>query len=89
MLVELKKGFFVSCDECLLDEGFVGCCDMECYDNIDICCEECILNGVPKLPLDEVSAKEEERLKKLFIDCSEEELEEIKCLLRDKGYNVI
>ena len=89
MLVELKKGFFVSCDECLLDEGFVGCCDMECYSNNDICCEECILNDVPKLPLDEVSAKEEEKLKKLFIDCNKDELEEIKSLLKSEGYNVI
>ena len=88
MLVELKKGVLVSCDECL-DEGFVGCCDMECYDNDYICCEECILNGIPKLPLEEVNTKEEEELQKLFIDCTEEELEEIKCLLRDKGYNVI
>ena len=89
MLVELKKGFFVSCDECLLDEGFVGCCDMECYSNNDICCEECIFNDVVKLPLEEVNTKEEEKLQKLFIDCSEEELEEIKCLLRVEGYNVI
>ena len=89
MLVELKKGTWVSCDECLLDEGWIGCYDMECYDNNYICCEECILNGVAKLPLEEVSAKEEERLQKLFIDCSGEELEEIKCLLRVEGYNVI
>ena len=89
MLVELKKGFFVSCDECLLDEGFVGCCDMECYDNNDICCEECIFNDVVKLSLEEVNIKEEEKLQKLFIDCTEEELEEIKCLLEEKGYRVI
>ena len=89
MLIELKKDCWVSCYECLLDEGFVGCGDIECYDNDDICCEECILNDVPKLPLDEVSAKEEEKLKKLFIDCNKDELEEIKNLLRDKGYNVI
>ena len=89
MLIELKKGYWVSCDECLLDEGFVGCCDMECYDNNDICCEECIFNDVVKLPLEEVNIKEEEKLQKLFIDCTEEELEEIKCLLRDKGYRVI
>ena len=89
MLIELKKGYWVSCDECLLDEGFVGCCDMECYDNNDICCEECILNGIPKLPLREVNTKEEEKLKKLFIDCTEEELDEIKCLLEEKGYRVI
>ena len=89
MLIELKKGFFVSCDEYLLDEGFVSCGDMECYDNDDICCEECILNDVIKLSLEEVNAKEEEKLQKLFIDCNKDELEEIKCLLRDKGYNVI
>ena len=89
MLVELKKGVWVSCDEYLLDEGFVSCGDMECYDNDDICCEECILNGVPKLPLDEVSAKEEERLQKLFIDCNKDELEEIKSLLKFEGYNVL
>ena len=89
MLVELKKGLWVSCDEYLLDEGFVSCGDMECYDNDNICCEECILNGVPKLPLDEVSAKEEEKLKKLFIDCTEDELEEIKGLLEEKDYNVL
>ena len=89
MLVELKKGVWVSCDEYLLDEGFVSCGDMECYDNDNICCEECILNGVPKLPLDEVSAKEEERLQKLFIDCNKDELEEIKSLLKFEGYNVL
>ena len=89
MLIELKKGYWVSCDECLLDEGFVGCCDMECYDNNDICCEECIFNDVVKLPLEEVNIKEEENLQKLFIDCTEEELEEIKSLLREEGYNVI
>ena len=88
MLIELKKGTWVSCEECL-DEGFVGCYDMECYSNNNICCEECILNGVAKLPLEEVNTKEEENLKKLFIDCTEEELEEIKCLLRNEGYNVI
>ena len=88
MLVELKKGTWVSCDECL-DEGWVGCYDMECYDNNNICCEECILNGIPKLPLEEVKTKEEEELQKLFIDCTEDELEEIKCLLESEGYNVI
>ena len=89
MLIELKKNCWVSCDECLLDEGFVSCVDMECYDNDDICCEECVLNGVAKLPLEEVNTKEEEKLQKLFIDCTEDELEEIKCLLKEKGYNVI
>ena len=89
MLVELKKGVWVSCDEYLLDEGFVSCGDIECYDYESICCEECILNDVPKLPLDEVNAKEEGKFKKLFIDCNKDELEEIKNLLRDKGYNVI
>ena len=89
MLVELKKGVWVSCDEYLLDEGFVSCGDIECYDYEGICCEECILNDVPKLPLDEVNAIEEGKFKKLFIDCNKHELEEIKCLLRDKGYNVI
>ena len=89
MLIELKKGVWVSSDEQLLDEGFVSCGDIECYDYESICCEECILNDVPKLPLDEVNAKEEGKLKKLFIDCNKDELEEIKNLLRDKGYNVI
>ena len=88
MLVELKKGCWVSCDECL-DERFINCINMGCYDNNNICCEECILNGIPKLPLREVNTKEEEKLKKLFIDCTEEELDEIKCLLEEKGYNVI
>ena len=89
MLVELKKNCWVSCDENLLDEGFVSCGDMGCYDYESICCEECILNGVPKLPLKEVNTKEEEKLKKLFIDCTEEELEEIRCLLKEKGYGVL
>ena len=89
MLVELKKGVWVSCDEYLLDEGFVSCGDMKCCGNHDICCEECVFNNVPKLPLEEVNTKEEEELQKLFIDCNKDELEEIKCLLRDKGYNVI
>ena len=89
MLVELKKGCWVSCDEYLLDEEFVGCCDMECYSNNNICCEECILNDVVKLPLEEVNIKEEKKLQKLFIDCTEGELEEIKSLLKEKGYNVI
>ena len=89
MLIELNKGVWVSCDEYLLDGGFVSCRDIECYDNDDVCCEECILNGVAKLPLDEVNTKKEEELQKLFIDCTEEELEEIKCLLRVEGYNVI
>ena len=88
MLVELKKGCWVSCGE-FWDEGFIGCYDVNCNDNDDICCEECILNNVAKLSLEEVSTEEEEKLKKLFIDCTEGELEEIKCLLRDKGYNVI
>ena len=89
MLVELKKGTWVSCDEYLLDEGFVGCCDINCCGNHDICCEECIFNNVPKLPLEEVNTKEEKKLQKLFINCTEEELEEIKYLLRVEGYNVI
>ena len=88
MLVELKKDCWVSCDECL-DEGFVSCGDIECYDNDNICCEECILDGVAKLPLEEANTKEVEKLQKLFIDCTEEELEEIKCLLEEKGYRVI
>ncbi len=88
MLVELKKGCWVSFNDCL-NEGFVCCKDVDCYSNNNICCEECILNGIPKLPLREVNTKEEEKLQKLFIDCTEEELEEIRCLLRDKGYNVI
>ena len=89
MLIELKKDCWVSCDEYLLDEGFVGCGDMNCYDNDDISCEECIFNDVVKLSLEEVNTKEEENLQKLFIDCTKEELEEIKCLLEEKGYNVI
>ena len=88
MLIELTKGVWVSCYDCL-DEGFVECGDVDCYDNNDICCEKCILNGVAKLSLKEVSTKEEEKLQKLFIDCTKDELEEIKDLLRDKGYNVI
>ena len=89
MLIELNKGVWVSCDGYLLDGGFVSCGDIECYDNDDICCEKCILNGIPKLPLEEVNTKEEEELQKLFIDCNKDELEEIKCLLRDKGYGVL
>ena len=88
MLIELKKGCWVSCDECL-NERFIDCSNIGCYDNTNICCEECILNGIPKLPLEEVNTKEEEKLKKLFIDCSEDELEEIKSLLREEGYSVI
>ena len=89
MLIELKKDCWVSCDEYLLDEGFVSCGDIGCYDNDDICCEKCILNGIPKLPLEEVNTKEEEELQKLFIDCNKDELEEIKCLLKEKGYGVL
>ena len=88
MLVELKKGVWVSCDECW-EEGYIGCYDINCNGNNDICCEECILNNVAKLSLKEISTKEEEQLQKLFIDCTEEELEEIKCLLESEGYNVI
>ena len=88
MLVELKKGCWVSCDECL-NERFIDCSNIGCYDNNNICCEECILNSVAKLPLEEVNTKEEEKLQKLFIDCTEEELEEIKYLLRVEGYNVL
>ena len=88
MLVELKKDCWVSCDECL-NERFVGCYDIDCYGNNNICCEECIFNDVVKLSLEEVNIKEEEKLQKLFIDCTEEELEEIKCLLEEKGYRVI
>ena len=87
MLVELKKGVWIPCD--CLNEGFVDCGNVDCCCNEDICCEECILDGVAKLSLEEVSAKEEEKLQKLFIDCTEEELEKIKCLLRVEGYNVI
>ncbi len=72
-----------------LNERFIDCSNIDCYDNNNICCEECILNGIPKLPLEEVNTKEEEQLQKLFIDCTKEELEEIKCLLRVEGYNVI
>ena len=88
MLVELKKGTWVSCDECL-NERFIDCSNIDCYGNDNICCEECIFNSIAKLSLEEVNTKEEEKLQKLFIDCTKEELEEIKCLLRDKGYNVI
>ena len=88
MLIELKDGCWVSCYECL-NEGFVGCRDVDCYGNWDICCEECVLNDCVKLPLEEVATKEEKNLQKLFIDCTEEELEEIKCLLEEKGYSVI
>ena len=88
MLVELKKGCWVSCDECL-NEGFVSCSNIDCYGNDNICCEECIFNGIAKLSLEEVNTKEEEKLQKLFIDCTKEELEEIKCLLKSEGYSVI
>ena len=88
MLVELKKGCWVSCDECL-NEGFVSCSNIDCYGNDNICCEECIFNGIAKLSLEEVNTKEEEKLQKLFIDCSEDELEEIKSLLKEKGYGVL
>ena len=89
MLVELKKGVWESCDDERFDEEFIGCYDINCHDNNDICCEECIFNSVAKLPLEEVNIKEEEKLQKLFIDCTEDELEEIKCLLEEKGYRVI
>lgn len=88
MLVELKKGIWISTDNYFVGNT-ISCGDMECYGNDDICCEECILNGVPKLPLKEVNTEEEESLQKLFIDCTKEELEEIKCLLRAEGYMVI
>ena len=88
MLVELKKGVWVSTDNYFVGNT-ISCGDMDCSGNDDICCEECILNNVAKLSLEEVSAKEEEKLQKLFIDCTEEELEKIKCLLRVEGYNVI
>ena len=88
MLVELKKGVWVSTDNYFVGNT-ISCMDMDCCCNEDICCEECILNNVAKLSLEEVSAKEEESLQKLFIDCTKEELEKIKCLLRVEGYNVI
>ena len=87
MLVELKKGVWESCDE-RFDEEFIGCYDINCHDNNDICCEECVLNDVDKLPLYQVNTKKE-KMKKILIDCTEEELEEIKSLLREEGYNVI
>ena len=65
MLVELKKGVWVSCDKCLV-EGFVGCCDIDCYSNTDICCEECILNDCVMLSLEEVSTKEEKKITKII-----------------------
>ena len=88
MLVELKKGVWVSTDNYFVGNT-ISCGDMECCGNDDICCEECILNNVAKLSLEEVSAKEEEKLQKIFVDCTKEELEKIKCLLRVEGYNVI
>ena len=88
MLIELKKGTWVSTDNYFIGNT-ISCGDIDCYDNNNICCEECILNCVAKLPLKEVSTIEEEKLQKLFIDCTEEELEEIKSLLKKKGYNVI
>lgn len=88
MLVELKKGTWISTDNYFVGNT-ISCGDMECYGNDDICCEECIFNNHAKLSLEEVATKEEEKLKKIFIDCTEEELEEIKCLLRVEGYNVI
>ena len=87
MLIELKKGCWVSFNDCL-NKGFVGCRDVDCYDKWDICCEECVLNDVDKLPLYQVNTKKE-KMKKILIDCTEEELEEIKSLLREEGYNVI
>ena len=88
MLVELKKGIWVSTDYFFVGNP-ITCGDLDCYGNDDSCCEECILNGIPKLSLEEVAKKEEEKLQKIFIDCTKEELEEIKCLLRVEGYNVI
>ena len=88
MLVELKKGTWISTDNYFVGNT-ISCGDMECYGNDDFCWEECILNGIPKLSLDEVAKKEEDKFQKLFIDCSKEELVDIKCLLRAEGYNVI
>ena len=87
MLIELKTGCWVSCNDCL-NEGFMSWRDENCYRKWDICCEECVLNDVDKLPMYQVNTKKK-KMKKILIDCTEEELEEIKCLLRDKGYNVI
>ena len=56
MLVELKKGTWVSCGE-FWDEGFIGCYDVNCNDNDDICCEECILNNVAEVSLEEVGSR--------------------------------
>ena len=89
MLVELKKGIWVSTDNYFVGNT-ISCGDMNCMNNDYITCSECIFNNnFVGLSLEEVATKEEEKLKKIFIDCNEEELEEIKCLLRVEGYNVI
>ena len=89
MLVELKKGVWVSTDKYFVGNT-ITCGDMNCWGNDDICCEECIFNdNFAVFLLEEVATKEEESLQKIFIDCTEKELEEIKCLLRAEGYMVI
>ena len=88
MLVELKKGIWVSTDNYFVGNT-ISCGDINCMNNDYIECSECIFNNHAGLSLEEVATIEEEKLKKLFIDCNEEELEEIKCLLRVEGYNVI
>ena len=88
MLVELKKGTWVSTDKYFVGNT-ISCGDMECCGNDDIRCEECIFDNHVVFSLEEVATKEEESLQKIFIDCTEKELEEIKCLLRAEGYMVI
>ena len=89
MLVELKKGVWVSTDNYFVGNT-ISCGDMNCMNNDYITCSECIFNNhFASFSLEEIATKEEESLQKLFIDCNEEELEEVKCLLRAEGYMVI
>ena len=88
MLVELKKGYWVSCDDYLNDDEVLSCIDINCAGDNNIMCEDCIFNNGAKLSLEKVATREEENLQELFIDCTEEELKEIRSLLRAKGYYV-
>lgn len=88
MLIELKKGYWVSCDDYLDVDGLVGCIDVDCVGDNNITCDDCIFNNGVKLALEDVAIKQEENLQELFIDCTEEELKEIRGLLRAKGYSV-
>ena len=88
MLVELKKGIWVSTDN-YFEGNTISCGDMNCTNNDYIICSECIFNNHASFSLEEVAIKDEDDLQKILVDCTEDELEEIKDLLRDKGYNVI